>query len=178
MDHRSPKTFSGIVYQWHNIMVDNKWVNSEKEACSATFSYWSATGKSTGWNWPPGWKRSHEAKRHLITSFLGLFYPTLRTKLKSETVILGGVPCSQSVRHKQRRSGSLSKEEQSTQCCLESKHLPLLQHTSSLIKALFRVHWFAHVGQVFQLQSHWTLKLWLKKAREVETCKQFRKETF
>ena len=98
MDHRSPKTFSGIVYQWHNTMDDNKWVNSEKEACSATFSYWAATGKSTGWNWPPGWKRSHEAKRHLITSFLGLFYPTLRTKLKSETVILGGVPCSQSVR--------------------------------------------------------------------------------
>ena len=79
-------------------MNGNEWVNSEKEACSASFSYWAATGKSTGWNWPPGWKRSHEAKRHLVTSFLGLFYPTLTTELKSETMTLVGVPSSQSVR--------------------------------------------------------------------------------
>ena len=79
-------------------MDDNEWVNSEKEACSASFSYWAATGKSTGWNWPLGWKRSNEENRHLPTSFLGLFYPTLKKKLKSETMILGGGPCSQSVR--------------------------------------------------------------------------------
>ena len=56
------------------------WVSSEKEACSASFSYWAATGKSTGWNWPLGWKRSNEENRHLPTSFLGLFYPTLKKK--------------------------------------------------------------------------------------------------
>ena len=79
-------------------MDDSEWVNSEKEACSASFSYWAATGKSTGWNWPLGWKRSNEENRHLPTSFLGLFYPTLKKELKSETMILGGGPCSQSVR--------------------------------------------------------------------------------
>ena len=36
---------------------------------------------------------------NLLTSFLGLFYPTLKKELKSETMILGGGPCSQSVRH-------------------------------------------------------------------------------
>ena len=87
--HCLPMTFT---------MDDNEWVNSEKEACSASFSYWAATGKSTGWNWPLGWKRSNEENRHLPTSFLGLFYPTLKKKLKSETMILGGGPCSQSVR--------------------------------------------------------------------------------
>ena len=60
----------------------------------------SATGESTGWNWPPSWKRSREAKRQLITSYLNLFYPTLKKFLKSETMILGGGPCSQSVRRK------------------------------------------------------------------------------
>ena len=29
-------------------MDDNEWVNSEKEAFSASFSFWAATGKSTG----------------------------------------------------------------------------------------------------------------------------------
>ena len=58
----------------------------------------SATGESTGWNWPPSWKRSREAKRQLITSYLNLFYPTLTKFSKSETMILGGDPRSQSVR--------------------------------------------------------------------------------
>ena len=64
-------------------MDDNEWANSEKEACSASFSYWAATGKSTGWNWPLGWKRSNEENRHLPTSFLGLFYPTLKKKFQA-----------------------------------------------------------------------------------------------
>ena len=98
MDHRSPKKNFRHCLPMTFTMDDNEWVNSEKEACSASFSYWAATGKSTGWNWPLGWKRSNEENRHLPTSFLGLFYPTLKKKLKSETMILGGGPCSQSVR--------------------------------------------------------------------------------
>ena len=66
---------------------------------------------------------------------------------------------------KQRRSGRLSEEQQSTQCCLEGKHLLLLQHISPLIKALFRVQWFAHVGQVYLVQSHWTPKTLIGKEK-------------
>ena len=115
MDHRSPKKNFRHCLPMTFTMDDNEWVNSEKEACSASFSYWAGIGKSTGWNWPLGWKRSNEENRHLPTSFLGLFYPTLKKKLKSETMILGGGPCSQSVRlahicityHILRRYGNL-----------------------------------------------------------------------
>ena len=78
MDHRSPKKNFRHCLPMTFTMDDNEWVNSEKEACSASFSYWAANGKSTGWNWPLGWKRSHEENRHLLTPFLGLFYPTLK----------------------------------------------------------------------------------------------------
>ena len=105
MDHRSPNFFFRHCLPMTFTMDDNEWVNSEKEACSASFSYWAATGKSTGWNWPLGWKRSNEENRHLPTSFLGLFYPTLKKELKSETMILGGGPCSQSVRLLQKDLG-------------------------------------------------------------------------
>ena len=98
MDHSTPNYFFRHCLPMTFTMDDNEWVNSEKEACSASFSYWAATGKSTGWNWPLGWKRSNEENWHLPISFLGLFYPTLKKKLKSETMILGGGPCSQSVR--------------------------------------------------------------------------------
>ena len=98
MDHRSPNFIFRHCLPMTFTMDDSEWVNSEKEACSASFSYWAANGKSTGWNWPLGWKRSHEENRHLLTPFLGIFYPTLKKKMKSETMILGGVPCSQSVR--------------------------------------------------------------------------------
>ena len=119
MDHRSPKKNFRHCLPMTVTMDDNEWVNSEKEACSASFSYWAATGKSTGWNWPLGWKRSNEENRHLPTSFLGLFYPTLKKKLKSETMILGGGPCSQSVR-------------QRGQSCPKGGNTPWCSHLDSL----------------------------------------------
>ena len=78
MDHRSPNFIFRHCLPMTFTMDDSEWVNSEKEACSASFSYWAANGKSTGWNWPLGWKRSHEENRHLLTPFLGIFYPTLK----------------------------------------------------------------------------------------------------
>ena len=102
MAHRSPNFFCRHCLPMTFTMDDNEWVHNEKAACSASFSYWAVTGRSTGWNWPPGWTRSQEAKRHLKTSFSGLFYPILKKILKSGSVILRGVPRSQSVRHTSR----------------------------------------------------------------------------